>query len=253
MLYKIKNIFNITVFTIVLLYFVQFVFLHHVAAGNWVETHTRPYLIQSDFLRYLFFLNGSGDGRYELLGSSTDEILIELDYQAGFEPELFIEEALARSVREATGKSAKIIVDEDPDIPSFESFVNRQLEITFSETEDEVPSSDQVYIHVLYLSSSTNEEYLMGQTFSANKMVIYKSALNEVNKSSEIRKKLEESMFKYNLGELLGLPLINRDGCVMHQYTPIASFEKVDGKNIATEYCVESLVKLEAYQKKAGR
>lgn len=234
---------------ILLTYATLFVSFHFVQRDNPVDKTIRPLLIQYDFARYGFFLNSYGDLRYEYLSPDTKEVLIEVDYQRGQDPDFIMEAKLREMMQKLLGKGVDIRINEEEKIANFSSFSDEGVDKILKTTRDYKPSPEQIYLHIVYLSRSEADPGNAGWSVGADEIVIFKGAISSMTERRDIIQRLEESTVKHEFGHLLGIGHNDRENCVMSAVVEVKGNYKYQDENIPTEFCGESEVILDDYRK----
>lgn len=238
---------KIFTFLFILLALVYIYFLQqfrNAGSSNYVNEQLRPLFLQIAMTRWIFFLNDIGDARFDYVSSDKPTILVEVDYQQGKNPDGSLEEWMDKLVGETVRKKVEVEVSEERKIADAQEFSDRELRELSKVTKDYDSSENRSYLHVLYVSKSSDFPSNTGLALSANELFIFRDGIDGLSDRESMRARIEESTIKHEFGHLLGLEHVEWDDCVMSEKVEVYEKRKYQFENIPLDYCKESLDRL---------
>ena len=245
-----SKVFTLVFVALVLSYVFLVLNLKDVDSDGVVNRELRPVLTKSAFYKSVFFLNSPGDARYDFFSSDKPTVLVEVDYQKGFEPNENLEDWIKSLFSETVGKEVLFEISQEEKIEGVRGFSDSELVSLSKSTRDFSGDSKQGYLHILYVSESEDYPSNTGLVLTANDFFIFRKGVDRLTDQKQARARVEESTIKHEFGHLLGLEHVERGDCVMSEQVEVYENERLQFGNIPLEFCAESKFAMERMRKK---
>ncbi len=225
--------------------------LHLAEPNNLIKNHLRPALLRRDWSRNLLFLNQPGDYRYAYAGSRVKEIVVEVDWLEGIEPNHDYETWIEQMITESIKKEGKVVLaqsigDEFKREYSYQELMALERKNRSSDLEKNLG-----YMHVLYLTRSTDEPTNAGMVLSDRAIFIFEDVINDLSERDDIRARVERSTLIHEWGHLLGLNHTTENNCVMSETVEVYGNRQFQFNNIPVTHCTDTIIELERLRKEA--
>jgi hypothetical protein len=241
--------YKIFLFLFSVVVFVYVFLLQQLRIADQVNAFNQKYretFLKSEIAKKLLFLDRPGDDRFEYLSGEKKTVLVEVDYQRGKVPERSeIEGWVGLMILKILRKNVDIRFADQDEIVNIEEFSDSELREAAKQARDFKASDEKSYLHIVYVSKSSQVPSNTGLALTANEIFIFKDTINSLAEREAIRDAVEQSTIKHEFGHLLGLEHVERDGCVMSERVEVYGNRRFQFDNIPLEFCEESLEDLE--------
>lgn len=209
--------------------------------ANSFNQDNRESFLKSGIAKKLLFLNRPGDDRFDYLADKKKTVIVEVDYQRGRQPDSQVEGWIALMILETLRKNSDIRLAEQDEIVNVESFSDRELIEAARESRDFKTSDDKNYLHLLFVSASSEMPTNTGLTLTGREIFIFKDNINSLSERKTVREAVEKSTIMHEFGHLLGLDHVNQNNCVMSKSVEVYGNRRFQFDNIPLDFCQESL------------
>jgi hypothetical protein len=243
---QIKKLVPIFVLVLIGLYAILTLSLLYTPRDGFINKFFRPTLTSSRITRAVFFLDDWGDARYDFFGKNINEIIIEIDYQQDRYPSSGLQSKIEEKLSKVTGRNITVKIGQDKDIPDLKAFDTKYLKNELiGEAIDFRPTKIQKHIHVFILSRSSQNPSQTATTLGSKAIAVFQDRIKELSDDSSIASDLEAAIILNQIGKLWGFDYLDRPQCIM--FSELINQDKTvfDRYNVATDFCPESLVKLD--------
>lgn len=239
------------VFTFIMLSYVFFLYHFRISEENLFNQRYRPYFLRSAIAREIFFLDRIGDARFEYFNTGKQVVLVEIDYQAGKEPNIDIEQWISGLIFHTLRKDVEIRISQEKKIPDRDGFSDKELIKLAKNTRNLGPDKDRSYLHLVYVSKSIEALTNTGLVLTAGDIFIFVDRIRELSNKDSIRSRIEQSTIKHEFGHLLGLEHVDSENCIMSERVEVYEKKRFQFENIPTDYCEETLDNLRRLREEA--
>lgn len=221
-------------------------------SSNAINRQYRPLFLHSQILRKLFFLDRPGDNRFVYFSPQKAKLVVEVDYQIHRDPNSEVVSWIKDLAFDTLGKDDVEVdeVSEEDRIEDVEEFSDNKLVMLERKTRNLVPKRNESYLHILYVSQSSEAPSNTGLTLTVDAIFIFKDAIFSLSERSSIRALVEESTLRHEFGHLLGLEHVESSDCVMSERVEVYAKKRFQFENIPLEFCEESKSSLRELREK---
>lgn len=204
---------------------------------NYFNQHLRNRLAAKPWLRNLFSLHYDGDSRADYLGSRYDNILIEVDAMDKTMPNREALDILVQKIQTITAKPTVYLLSQT-DLPYDLTIDDNRIHELVSSNRDLKSAGNTAVIYLLYVSTKTEDESILGSTFEDFGIVLYYQTLQEFTQTAPRTAVLyEASTALHEFGHQLGLDHNQQQNCLMNARVESAvSVLQLPGA-VVTDFC----------------
>lgn len=219
--------------------------------SNAINRQYRPLFVHSQILRKLFFLDRPGDNRFVYFSPQKTKLAVEVDFQNHRDPNTEVVSWIKDLVFDTLWKDdVEVSVSKEDRIEDVEEFSDQQLVTLERKTRNLFPKRNESYLHIVYISQSSEVPTNTGLTLTGDTIFIFRDAMVSLSERSSIRALVEESTIRHEFGHLLGLEHVDRPDCVMSERVEVYAKKRFQFENIPMEFCEESKSSLRELREK---
>jgi predicted Zn-dependent protease len=227
----------------VIIFFISALFITKFKSDSLLGSWLREKIIHYPLLITLTDINQPGDFQIYYLDPKRDEIVTTIYYTKSSKPSDEIELWIKDMIFETTGKrteNRKILLENTQEQ---EQYSNEELEEVRKGIVDKFDT--QIKLHIIYLTKRKEQPTNVGLTLHRDTIFVFSDSLKDLSERKYVKDRLEKSTIMHEWGHLLGLGHSDNLNCIMSSLVEVQDQFFLAGKEIAVDYCYETLLKLE--------